>query len=145
MNCPKCKATIEPDSFFCKFCGASIGASGGTTQSAAAPQPQPVAGDAVPPGTASVRDPVQEKEIWTGRPSWRSNIGEFILWFIGGIVALIVTWKYTEQGNIGRQIVAWVVAGAGLLLLIRRALTVYGEYYRLTTQRLFVHHGILSR
>jgi membrane protein YdbS with pleckstrin-like domain len=146
MNCPKCKATIEPDSFFCKHCGASIGAGG-----AAPAAPQPVvdaaatAAAAPRTGLDPSRDPAQEKEIWQGRPSWRSSFGAWALWFVGSIAGLILTWKYTDQGNSFRSIVAWLALAAGIGLVIHRAVVVYGQLYRLTTQRLFIHHGILSR
>lgn len=42
--------------------------------------------------------------------------------------------------------VLWIfVIGAAVMILVRDALVVYGVAYQLTTQRLFIHRGVLAR
>lgn len=139
MTCPRCSAAIEPDSRFCRHCGAAIEAPAPQSAAPAAAAPPPAA-----PGD-KFRDPVHEQDIWSGRPCWRADFGLWLLWFAGSIALIYVAARYSEPGSEVRT-TAWVIAGAaGLSLLVRGGLLILGTGYRLTTQRLFIRRGILSR
>ena len=93
---------------------------------------------------------VAESELWSGRTHWRHFAGRIALWTLGnvmvsvlvGILASKAEWL-SWTGAMG--IVFGVVLFSGALVLGRVVLKVMGTYYRLTTQRLFIEHGILSR
>lgn len=144
MNCPTCDGLIEADSRFCRHCGKTLMP---RAPIAAALGSSPAAGAA---GTAVKRpdiyhDPKQEQQVWQGRPAWRSYSGLWAAWVSLGAMTLGAAYKWTDADS--RVVfLAWaVVLGVGVALLVREALVVLSLRYRLTTQRLFVHRGILSR
>lgn len=149
MNCPKCKIKIEDDSAYCKHCGTSVGGAG------RAPAPSPAESLVSAAGIASsgdasgkedvYRDPKLEKEVWQGRPAWRSYYGLWALWALGSAVVLGAAYKWKAPGSPAVWLAWFVVAGAAVALLVREALFVLSLGYRLTTQRLFIRRGIISR
>lgn len=155
MNCPRCQSEIDDDSKFCKHCGATIlvdGASPAAPADAARPaSPTNVAKPAAASGgrTAKApdvyRDPQAEKQVWVGRPAWRSYWNLWLLWFVGSIVCVIASYRWAGGSSALFRAVLLVVVGVAVAILVREALLVLSLRYRLTTQRLFVHRGILSR
>lgn len=161
MTCPKCHIVIDADSRFCKHCGAVLNAPGGPA--ATTPGPSVPAGPKVVPGggaaatdpfTAAAtavkagdahRDPAMEKEVWQGRPAWRAYYGTWALWLIASIVALVPGYKYLAPESVWRTVLWLVIAGAAVAIFVREALVILGIHYRLTTQRLFINKGILTR
>lgn len=155
MTCPKCHIVLDADSRFCKHCGAVINAPAGP-QSAGAPTgptvvPAPAATDPLTTAAAGIkpgdpyRDPAMEKEVWQGRPAWRAYYGTWATWFLCSIVALVLGYKYFEPESTWRTVMWLVIAGAAVAIFVREALVIYGIRYRLTTQRLFINKGILTR
>ncbi len=139
MKCPKCDASITADSRFCKFCGAA-------TAAAVRPTEKP-ASAAAPDGKPSDvhRDPDQEQAVWRGRPAWRSFLGAWLGWLVLGLAGVIAAYRYAGGESALFAVVVIFVGGAGVALWVREALIVYGLSYQITTQRLFVHRGILAR
>jgi membrane protein YdbS with pleckstrin-like domain len=140
MNCRKCNKPIEPDSRFCKHCGARI------RRAADAPAAKKPARPAAPDAAAGDihRDPQHEQFVWAGRPAWRAFAGAWLVWFLLSALCLYLASKYATDVALVR--VVWLFVGGGAVaLLVREALIVYGLSYHLTTQRLFVHKGILTR
>lgn len=89
----------------------------------------------------------EERELWRGRMSWRHQVGHLVAWMVASI-ALVWAWLHFRQPEMGpwpSRVVLLLILGSGAGLLARSALVVYRVRYRLTTQRLFVHQGILSR
>jgi hypothetical protein len=149
MNCPKCHFTVEADSRFCKYCGASLAAG------AAAATTEPITpsnrGPASPSGAESTkadpfsaaaketkpgdlhRDPAMEKDVWQGRPSWRAYYGTWFIWLVGVIVVLILVYRSTQPSESGWNLrdAAWLVAFAsGVALFVRQFLVIYGQHFR---------------
>lgn len=173
MTCPQCKVTIEADSVFCRHCGTRVGPgaktasspggvwSASTPRSGAAPAQSPGASapstaltagatpeslaQHAPPGSETYRDPAHEKEVWRGRPAWKASAGVWALWLLGAIALIILVYKYVDQGSRLRDVAWGLIAAAAVVLFVRHALVVFSRQYRLTTQRLFIHRGILSR
>lgn len=173
MICPKCKVTIEADSVFCRHCGTRIGPgaksapppegvwSTSAPRPGAAPLPTPAASASspsfapaaapeslaqqAPPGSETYRDPAHEKEVWRGRPAWKASAGIWALWLLGAIVLTILVYQYIEQGSRLRDFAWGLIAAAAVVIFVRHAMVVFSRQYRLTTQRLFIHRGILSR
>lgn len=147
MNCPKCNVAIDDDSRFCKHCGAAIAF---RTASAAAPQSDPLskAAESAEDGNARsgvYRDPSMEQDIWQGRPSFKAHFGLWAAWVVVGVALLWLTFRYTMEASKLRTAAWLLVLAAGVALLSREALIVFGNRYRLTTQRLFWHRGVLTR
>ena len=147
MTCVKCHAEIEADSKFCKSCGAPIN----DVAAAHAASAPPATADSNPLTAGAIRasdpyrDPALEKQIWQGRPAWRAYYGVWLLWLLGSIGVLYAALKWTIAGSTWRT-TAWLLIGASALaLLVREGLTIFSRRYRLTTQRLFLHRGILTQ
>lgn len=135
MQCSICKRNVDADSRFCKFCGERLAAP--TSQAAAK---KPPAKESTTP-----RDPAQEKEVWSGHPAWRAQGGLWFVWLTLSMVAIFFAYRHGGRAS-SIVLVAWIFAvGAGAAILVREALIIMGTSYRLTTQRLFVHKGILRR
>lgn len=113
---------------------------GTTPVPADASQPQ-----ATTPGGDVYRDPQFEQHIWSGRPAWRAGTSSWILWFLLSGVSLYLSSNYSQADASLTQVVWIFVVGGAVTLLARWAVVVFGFSYQLTTQRLFVHRGILTR
>lgn len=162
MNCPKCHFTVENDSRFCKYCGAALAAvAGAASAGPLTPTNRGPADANVPSGADPLsaaakdakpgdlhRDPAMEKEVWEGRPSWRAFYGTWLLWLVAVIVVIVLVYKSTAPATSGWNLrdATWLIAlASGIAIFVRQFLVIYGQHYRLTTQRLFMNHGILSR
>ncbi|MEK7710715.1 MAG: PH domain-containing protein [Planctomycetota bacterium] len=91
-----------------------------------------------------------ETDLWSGRTHWRHYAGRIALWACGNLVAAILVGMLTSRVKLltwvgGVWIVLGLVVVSGVVVLGRVALRVMGTYFRLTTQRIFIERGILSR
>ena len=81
-----------------------------------------------------------EEILFDGHPSWRSTLGFYVLGFLGAVAAGVAVGVLVDTGP------GVIVVVAALLLvlaigLVRRI----GTHYMVTTQRLRIRRGILSR
>lgn len=89
-----------------------------------------------------------EEVIWTGRPTWKGTLGWYVRAIPVVLIPIIVVYvlRALDLGS-GISLTKWWLITIGLLVLvgvidvIRRAATVY----TVTTQRLHIRRGILSR
>lgn len=93
-------------------------------------------------GDGAELEPQVEKELWVGHTNWK-HFADLILVALGwSVIAVIV-------GFTMPRVMAWIVgvmAALGWLYVAGRILHAILNYrYRLTTQRLFIERGILSR
>ncbi len=87
-------------------------------------------------------DPELEADLWHGHPHWKDYIdllGVAACWTVIGAVLGIMTRGWIGWTCLALITLAWFYAG------IRTALGMLNHHYRLTTQRLFVSRGILSK
>jgi membrane protein YdbS with pleckstrin-like domain len=145
MNCPRCNTPIDDDSKFCKHCGATIDASASSASPAATLQAAAAKSDQADKAPDIYRDPKYEKQIWEGRPAWRSYWGLWLLWAAASLVCVIASYRWSGGDSALFRVVLLIAAAAAVALFIREALMVWSLRYRLTTQRLFVHKGVLTR
>ncbi len=102
-------------------------------------------------GDGATLDPGTETDIWTGRTHWQHYAGRLALWLIGNLaVIVLVIWLARRVEwltfKAGFAIVAVILVVFGLEMVVRRVfLNILRHRYRLTTQRLFIERGILSR
>lgn len=101
-------------------------------------------------GDGAALDPGAETELWTGRTQWKHYAGRLVLWVVGNIlVAVLLGWLASHVGWLTARGVFWVIVGiivvSGILVVGRVFIRILGLRYRLTTQRLFIERGILSR
>lgn len=92
----------------------------------------------------------KEEDVWSGRTSWKHFAGRLFVWAVimavfGVVVVLVanrVTWLSFWRG-LGVYFVGLLVSGAivGGRILVQ----IMGSRYRLTSQRLFLHRGILRQ
>lgn len=142
MECRRCGKVISADSRFCRHCGAE------TARPAARPaaaSPAEPARDARHADRDVHRDPNHEQAVWRGRPAWRAFGGSWILWAFVSIAGLVASYQYVGAASPLVTVVWLFVGGAAAALLVRDAMRIYGQSYHLTSQRLFVHRGILTR
>ncbi len=147
MVCPKCMVEINADSLFCRFCGTAVADPPDSPASAQGAEKKitPSSGAAREPSTDPYRDPSMEQEVWGDRPSWRSDYGLFAAWALVGAVLLGWALKNYEAGSPAVSLALLAVLGGGVVLVVREFLLVMSLRYRLTTQRLFIHRGLITR
>jgi membrane protein YdbS with pleckstrin-like domain len=146
MNCPSCTQAIDDDSQFCKHCGAAIESAPDSPLADAVAAKTPAPRPAPPEKAGDVyRDPKFEKQVWQGRPAWRSYWGTWVCWLLVSLICIIASHRWAGGDSALFKAVLLLSAGAAVVIFVREALRVLGVRYRLTTQRLFVHRGILTR
>jgi len=91
------------------------------------------------------RDPKHEKQVWQGRPAWRSFWGFWMLWLVVSAICLILSYRWVGTESWLFKTALLLVAGTAVGIFVGELLWVLGRRYRLTTQRLFVYRGILTR
>jgi membrane protein YdbS with pleckstrin-like domain len=111
------------------------------------PSPIPTAGAADTAAASLAAAYGEENVLWQGRTSWKDTLPVWILWGLGSLALLWVWWRFRADVSTHWLLytVSVVILGSGLALLTRYAWRIYGTRYRLTTQRLFIERGILSR
>ena len=89
-----------------------------------------------------------ERVLWQGRPSWRSQLSFFIVWIPLALLPAIVSGALRAgDQDTGLPYWQWILISfvlAGLVVgfdFLKR----YGTYYMVSDQRLRVRRGILSR
>jgi uncharacterized membrane protein YdbT with pleckstrin-like domain len=81
-----------------------------------------------------------EEVLYDGHPSWRSTLGFYILGFLGAVAAGVLAGVLVDTG------VGVIVVVAALLVVLAAGLVRrVGTHYIVTTQRLRIRRGILSR
>ena len=134
MFCLKCGVELPDGSGFCNKCGAPQEA-GGSAAKPPFPAGLPVSHD--PPGP--------EEELWKGRFSGKLLAHWWILWVVELAVLAYLYWGPLSEKGWTRSVFA-VLAGLPFLwilwTLLVNKLTVR---YRLTTDRLFMETGFISR
>ncbi len=99
-------------------------------------------------GDGASVDPAQEKNVWSGRTSWRHFLGSIMLWLVASIVVVFVSLRFKKPEGTYGAIFMWdaiIIVGLGLVVFVRMALKILNLKFRLTSQRLFIERGILSQ
>lgn len=136
MNCTQCGAEAPAQAAFCPRCGAQLGG-------AAPAVGRPPAAAALLGGVAqgNSRD-VAEEELWSGAYSPKAMTGPYVGVLLLAILGTVATSYADPRG--------WVFVAVGALIILA-GLALYSFYkrtslhYRLTTHRLVIQKGILSR
>jgi membrane protein YdbS with pleckstrin-like domain len=100
-----------------------------------------------PVGASAAGSLSEERELWRGRMSWKRHLGIGLGWLCVAVGLTWCWWRFHESVEtpwLGRIVLLLILGSAGGLFA-RCAILVYGIRYRLTTQRLFIDRGILSR
>ena len=127
VRCSECQQQISDRALSCPHCGAPVGGSR-----------LPISGEAGAVPTV----PAPQKEIWNGRPSLWLGLST---WVFGSIFILIgvaasllafVHWAF---------LFALLLPLIAVLRMLFRWLQIRATHYKITTQRIFIIHGILSK
>lgn len=156
MKCPKCGAEVVGDAVFCQRCGTQLGAVKPDAGAGARATPgtgSPAADDPLSPGrqvgTAGARraradEP--EQTLWEGGYCAKAMIGTWIVMgclTLAVLIALGVFWQSLPSPAglvaVGVLVLIW------LGLIVRYAIRRLSIHYRLTNQRFFHEHGLLTR
>jgi membrane protein YdbS with pleckstrin-like domain len=160
MHCWSCGSELPEDSNFCHKCGVRVRgshrASSPETGPSTATAEEPVDGESARESQAGETGPLSEnvapeREVWSGRPNFRSLAGRFTfaaVCFLGVVLAFTLGYHPIKQRDLVEPVFFLAVAFfvvLGLWLLVSMAKTKLTLKYRLTTERLFIERGFLSR
>ena len=88
-----------------------------------------------------------ETKVWSGRPSWRSMLSFYFTWGIPALIPLVVILVVRALSDETWPI--WVGVVITLILLVLVALIAWftrlDQQFTVTSHRLIIRHGILSR
>ncbi len=99
---------------------------------------------------ASAQPAAPETHLWTGRTSWRHYVGRITLWLLISVgLGILTGWIASRNDSLNARGAGWIIVAivvlSALILLLPVALHILGRKYRLTSQRLFIETGILSK
>lgn len=140
MQCPRCRAEVDPQVKFCPECGASLASDEAT-----------VAGRLRNAAESKRGGVDEERPLWQGGFSAKGMVGVWVLLVVVSVVAIVATVLLVGAGTLGVGLpvaLPVVLAVLGVLWLIGAAMLLYRRasiHYELTSQRLVHRHGILSR
>ncbi|MGD9571220.1 MAG: PH domain-containing protein [Thermoleophilia bacterium] len=89
-----------------------------------------------------------EKVLWQGRPSWRAHLSFFIVWIPLALAPFIIAAILSANDQeTGLPVWQWFLISLALIVgvLVFDYVQRYATHYAVTTQRLRVRRGILSR
>lgn len=89
-----------------------------------------------------------ETILWQGRPSWRAHLSYFLVWIPLALLPVIIAGILrANDADTGLPYWQWLAISLGLVVLVvvYDALQRYATLYVVTSQRLRVRTGILSR
>lgn len=150
MICPNCGLEIPADANFCNRCGTPVSSQGkataaGTTPpaGAAAPSPTPTGSQYV---LSSPPDHASERDLWSEYPSMRTALPGIVASILIGTI-LIVVLQYLPFA--GHKTLQLIITGIVVLLvladILRHYIRLHSIRYRLTTQRIFITHGLVNK
>lgn len=89
-----------------------------------------------------------ERILWQGRPSWRAHVSHFVVWIPLALLPVIIAGALrANDQDTGLPYDQWILISILLVIVVIAvdAIRRYATYYVVTTQRLRVRTGILSR
>jgi membrane protein YdbS with pleckstrin-like domain len=135
MICHKCGADTPNNAAFCPQCGAQLGRGGGAGEN------RPAKAARIEPAAGRAAD-VPEEDLWTGAYSPKAMTSAFVGAALIIIIGMIAASFAGPAGWAAVGVGAIVVFGYLVLSLFYQRLSVN---YRLTSHRLVIERGILSK
>src|SRR4051812_42754836 len=136
MKCNKCGADTPEKAAFCPQCGAKLKRENGTTGSR-----PPKAARIEPKGGKPISD-APEEELWTGTYSPKAKTSAFVGLALLTVIASALVLNLWPDGMIVVGLGAAVLAVHLVASMFYQRLSIH---YRLTTHRLVIERGILSK
>lgn len=118
-----------------------------------APHPSVVAQGESPAAMQADRAPaaqsLPEQDLWSGRMHWQFAFGRVLLWLLLNVGFVLGAYYAPRYDWLTQSRIAWTILGffamTSAFLLGGVMVRVLQTRYRLTSQRLFIERGILSR
>jgi membrane protein YdbS with pleckstrin-like domain/DNA-directed RNA polymerase subunit RPC12/RpoP len=148
FKCPGCGNTLEIDEVHrgkkttCPACGKAIVI---PDRSLEAPIPRVRGGAPVQvSGLSSDLLPEEERDVFRLHPAWRAHFGKLLLAVLLPLAGLALV-LVTATGPTLKRVLGLTGLALGLIFYLTAAVRRYSLMYRLSTQRLFVYRGLVSR
>lgn len=144
MKCPSCGLDAPDSANFCNHCGSPLSIQGVVTGGGAPTKP----GDDIAANyiMGSLPDQGKEVDIWAENPSMRTVIPGAVSWILGGIAVIIML--QVIPGKPGGTL-EWIIIGAVVLIVLfmlaKYYIRLHSIHYRLTSQRIFITHGLVNK
>jgi len=160
--CPNCGLEISDKANFCDRCGTPVSPQGAA---AAAGRPATAADNVTPAGAgaagrgagseseyasnyvlSSPPDQTPERILWDEYPSMRTAIPGIVVSVVIGVILIVGLQFIPFRGNRSLQ---WIISGIIAVIVLadisRHYIRLHSTKYRLSTQRLFITHGLVNK
>jgi uncharacterized membrane protein YdbT with pleckstrin-like domain len=98
---------------------------------------------------AQAAQALPEQDLWSGRMHWQNAIGRVLLWLILNIGFVFAAYYAPRFDWLTQSRLVWTILGfffvTTVFILCGVLIRILQIHYRLSTQRLFIERGILSR
>jgi membrane protein YdbS with pleckstrin-like domain len=161
MRCVKCGLESKSNGNFCEHCGAPRNDQGrmhataqrpdATADSARADDPMGPGETQAPPSvslrgiaSATSHSPQPERVVWEEHPSFKTALPLLVEVLVAYLVIAVVL----AATGVAARFQGYVLAAAALVIAVVAAyflIRLYSVRYRLTTQRLFIEHGLFNK
>lgn len=120
-----------------------------TNQSSAVLSPREHVSTGSPQAAAPTPQTLPEQDLWSGRMHWQNAIGRVMLWLLLNLGLVVAAYYAPQNSWLTQSRVWWIIAGFFVITTISMwggvIVRILQTRYRLTSQRLFIEKGILSR
>jgi uncharacterized membrane protein YdbT with pleckstrin-like domain len=145
MRCEKCGLDVADKSSFCSHCGAAVSEQGRMQQMATTNEPTPQPMRLTP---RAPLEPQAEKVLWQEYPSFRTAFPILAVVALVAIIGWILLLTVPALREAGRGwTFPWLIVSFALLAVIAMYyfIRLRSTRYRLTSQRIFIEHGLLNK
>lgn len=150
MICPNCGLEIPADANFCTRCGAPVSPQGKATAAGTAAAAPPAPDSTTTTGSqyvlSSPPDHASERDLWSEYPSMRTALpGIVASLVIGGAIIAVLQYLPFTGHKTAQLVITIIVLVLVLGDMLRHYIRLHSIRYRLTTQRIFITHGLINK
>lgn len=151
MICPNCGLEISDTANFCNHCGKPVSAQGRASTTGATSATPGVSAETERDISAnyvlsSPPDETPERVLWDEFPSMRTAISGIVISILIG-AALIIALQFLPifASQVAQLAITAIIVVIVVVDILRHYIRLHSIRYRLSTQRIFITHGLINK